>query len=134
MGIDYGSVRVGVAISDPLRIIAQGIAVLKNSTKLFDEIRTIAREYDVETIVVGMPFTVRGERGEKAAEVGQFITRLRDELSLEVVECDERYTSRMAHETLHTMGVPKKKRRSKERIDAMASALILQEYLNDLKR
>lgn len=134
MGIDFGSVRVGVAVSDPLRIIAQSVGVYPNNSSLVDELSNIARQFDVGLVVVGMPYTLKGEKGGKAIEVESFIERLKKQLSVEVVTLDERFTSRIAQQTLIQMGTTKKQRRTnKGRIDAMASALILQSFLDQTK-
>ena len=134
LGIDYGSKRIGVAISDPLNIIARGVKVIPNSPHAFQDIKRLALEYDVEVIVVGMPLNLKGEKGEKSNEVVTFIDELRNETRLDVVEWDERFTSHTAHETLRAMGAKKKQRQSKEKIDEMASALILQGYLDSRRR
>ena len=135
LGIDYGTVRVGVAVSDPLRIIAQSVGTYSNDKKLLDQVARLAQEYDVALVVVGMPFTLRGEKGTKAIEVDAFVNRLKEKLSVDVVTWDERFTSRMAQHTLIQMGTTKKQRRTnKGRIDSMASALILQSFLDQTKR
>lgn len=133
LGIDYGTRRIGVAVSDPLNIIARGVAVIENTPSLFDELKRIVREFDPEKIVVGMPFNLKGEKGVKAQEVELFIARLEGEIELEVVRQDERFTSQQAHQTLRDMGVKKKQRQHKGVIDAMAAALILQGYLDGLR-
>ena len=69
LGIDYGSTRIGVAVSDPLNIIAKGIEVVPNTPRCVERIREIAEEYEVGVIVVGMPFNLKGEAGKKAEEV-----------------------------------------------------------------
>ena len=133
LGIDYGSAKVGVAVSDPLRIIAQGIATLPNDKRLIERLAELADEYDVEIVVVGMPFTLKGEKGQKAMEVEKFIESLTSRLRAEIVTFDERFTSRIAEQTLRQMGTTAKQRRNKGRIDAMASALILQSFLDQTK-
>jgi len=130
LGIDYGEKRIGIAVSDPMKIIAKGIKVIENSANALREIQHIAMEYDVEIIVVGMPFNLKGERGTMAKEVEVFIDKLKGSTGLEIVTWDERFTSHTAHETLRTMGVKKKQRQEKSQIDLMASALILQGYLD----
>jgi len=130
MGIDHGSKRIGVAMSDPLRIIAQGLCAVENSPGAMDKLDQIVREYQPEKIVVGMPFNLKGEKGVKAIEVEEFISVLRHKSNLEVIPWDERFTSKVAHQTLRDMNVKKKSRRIKENIDAMAAALILQSYLD----
>jgi len=130
LGIDFGTRRIGIAVSDPLGIIARGLTVVRNSPQAVTEIARLAAEYDVEKVVLGLPLTLKGQKGEKAAEVEAFAEALRKVLRVDVVFWDERFSSYTAHETLRTMGVRKKARQSKERIDEMASALILQGYLD----
>jgi len=134
LGIDYGARRIGIAVTDPLRIIAKGIAVLENTPGVLDELRRLIEEYAVTEVVVGMPYTLQGEIGPKAKEVEQFIARLEKELHLQVKRFDERFTSRAAQETMIAMGVRRKKRRIKGNIDMMAAALILQEYLESVQQ
>jgi putative Holliday junction resolvase len=134
LGIDFGSVRVGVAVSDPLRIIAQSVGTFANNPTIIDELVRLAKEYDVGLVVVGMPYTLRGEKGTKADEVDKFIATLKVRLAVDVVSLDERFTSRIAQQTLIQMGTTKKQRRTnKGRVDAMASALILQSFLDQTK-
>lgn len=133
LGIDYGTRRIGVAVSDPLGITARGLTVVDNAESAIREIGKIADEYGVGMIVVGMPLNLKGEKGAKAREVEDFAGRLRSELRRTVVCYDERFTTRSAHQSLRDAGIRKSQRRSKERIDMIASALILQNYL-DLAR
>ncbi|MBU1299889.1 MAG: Holliday junction resolvase RuvX [Bacteroidetes bacterium] len=132
LGIDYGSKRIGVAISDPLRIIAQGIEVISNTPAFFDKIKMIAEKYDVEAIVVGFPYNLKGETGQSAKEVQVFIQGLKAVINIPIIEWDERFTSAVAHQTLIDMGVKRKKRQQKSTIDRMAAALILQSYLDSV--
>jgi putative Holliday junction resolvase len=124
LGIDYGSTRIGVAVSDPLGIIAKGIVVIINN----------AHTYSVSKVVVGMPFNLKGEKGQKAVEVEQFIDRLVQETGVEIIRWDERFSSQTAHRTLIDMGVKKMKRREKGQIDEMAAAITLQSFLDSRKR
>ncbi len=130
LGIDYGSKRIGIAVSDPLGIIAQGISVVANSSTVVNDIKKLVHEYGAEMVVVGMPLNLKGEKGIKAEEVEKFITQIEKELQIEVIRFDERFTSKMAHQTLREMEVKKKKRQEKGNIDKMAAALILQGYLD----
>ena len=135
LGIDFGSVKIGIAVSDPLRIIAQSVGTYANDGKILDQIAALAKEYDVALVVVGMPFTLRGEKGNKAREVDTFLDRLKEKLSVDIITLDERFTSRIAQQTLIQMGTTRKQRRTnKGRVDAMASALILQSFLDQTKR
>ena len=130
LGIDYGTVRIGIAVSDPLNIIARGLEVIKNSPASIGRIRQLAEEFDVGVVVVGMPYNLKGEVGKKAQEVEHFIAVLKRSVGREVVSIDERYTSQMAQQTLIDMGVKKKARRAKGIVDLTAAALILQHYLD----
>ncbi len=134
LGVDYGSVRIGVAVSDPLRIIAQSVATIPNNDAATTAIANFVQQYDAEIIVVGMPLTLKGEKGMKAEEVERFITKLSSLVTAEIVRWDERFTTQMAQRTLIDMGTTKKQRRTqKGRVDAMASALILQSFLDQTK-
>jgi putative pre-16S rRNA nuclease len=130
LGIDYGSKRIGIAVSDPLNIIARGLTVIPNSPGKIAEIKRIAMEFAVDKIVVGVPINLKGRRDSMAEEVEEFIRSLESDLKIEIIRQDERFTSRMARQTLLDMNVGKMKRRSKGTIDEMASALILQGYLD----
>ncbi|HTX17137.1 MAG TPA: Holliday junction resolvase RuvX [Bacteroidota bacterium] len=133
LGIDFGSVKIGVAVSDPLRIIAQGLVTLPNDRNIVEKIGSLVVEHEVGLIVVGMPFTLKGEKGVKAKEVDAFVERLKGALDVDVVTLDERFTSRIAEQTLRSMGTTRKQRANKARIDTMASALILQSFLDRTK-
>ncbi len=130
LGIDYGEKRVGLSLSDPLGILAKGIGTLVNDHSLIAKIKSIVDQHDVGQVVIGMPYNLKGHRGVKAVEVEKFIKVLRRELSVPVVSWDERFTSRMAHEAMIQFGMKRKARQDKSRVDEMASALLLQNYLD----
>lgn len=130
LAIDYGSKRVGVAVSDPTQTIAVGVATLKNDGRLFDELRTLVREQDVVRVLVGMPYSEDGRRGSKALEVEQFIERLKRAVDLQIDTWDESYSSVNAHQVFLETGMKRKKRQEKKRVDEMAARLTLQEYLD----
>ncbi len=130
LGIDFGKRRIGIAVSDPLGIIARGVTTLANSPGVIGRIGEIAREHEVETIIIGMPYTLAGAKGQSAEEVESFIVLLRAAFDGEIIAWDERFSSHTAHETLLKMGVKRKARQEKERIDEMAAAIILQGYLD----
>ncbi|MCX6121636.1 MAG: Holliday junction resolvase RuvX [Ignavibacteriales bacterium] len=134
LGVDYGSQRVGLSLSDPLGIIAQPIDALKNDLSLFLNLQQLSIRENVRLIVVGMPFNLKGQQAQKADEVQKFIELLKIKLSIEVVAWDERFTTSMAHQTMRTMGTKKKERQKKDgRIDSMAAAIILQGFLDNTK-
>lgn len=131
LGIDYGRKRVGVAVSDPTGILATGVTVLERTRALAADVCRIAAELGATAVVVGLPLTLRGERGPMAREVQRFVDELGSACGLPVVTVDERFTSAEARETRIAMGVPRRKRRSREDVDRMAAAIILQGYLDD---
>jgi putative holliday junction resolvase len=134
LGIDYGSTRIGVAVSDPLGIIAKGIGVIINNSRKYLSLKEYITTYSISKVVVGMPFNLKGEKGQKALEVEEFIAALIKETGVEVVRWDERFSSQTAHQTLIDMGVKKMKRREKGQIDEMAAAIILQSFLESRKK
>jgi putative pre-16S rRNA nuclease len=138
LGIDFGMKRVGVAVSDPMGIIAQGIDTLVNDSTLLAKITDIVRKMVVGRIVVGKPLKLSGEAGISAVEAAKFAERLRERISREaldvdVVEWDERFTTTMAQRTQLELGVKKKERQKKGNLDRMASQVILQSYLDSRK-
>ena len=133
-GIDYGSKRIGLSLSDPLGIIAQPIEALKNDSSLSTHLQELSNRENVKLIVVGMPTNLKGQHAQKADEVQNFIEQLKEKLSVDVVTWDERFTTTIAHNTVHAMGIKKKERQKKDgRIDSMAAALILQGFLDNAK-
>lgn len=130
LSIDYGTKRVGVAISDPMQIIARGVTTLNNDGTLLEELGTLSRQQDVSLIVVGMPYSDDGGRGAKAKEVERFIERLKTAIDLPVDTWDESNSSVDAHRVFIETGMKRKKRREKKRVDEMAARLLLQEYLD----
>jgi putative holliday junction resolvase len=134
LGIDYGSIRVGLSLSDPLGIIAQPIEAFKNDSFLFENIKHVSQRENVTLIVVGMPFNLKGQKAQKAEEVQKFLDRLKAELSIEILSWDERFTTRIAHDTMIQMGTKKMERQKKDgRIDSMAASVMLQSYLDSIK-
>jgi putative holliday junction resolvase len=134
LGVDYGSERIGLSLSDPLGIIAQPIEALKNDSSLFAHLGQLSIRENVKLIVVGMPFNLKGQQAQKANEVQKFIELLKAELDIEIVALDERFTTTIAHRTMLAMGTKKKERQKKDgRIDSMAAAIILQGFLDATK-
>jgi putative Holliday junction resolvase len=135
LGIDYGTRRIGISLSDPLQIIAQPFDTLPNDKLAIRQICEIVEKEAVDVVVVGMPLNLKGERAQKAQEVERFIESLMGETSAEIVSWDERFTTTMAHQTMREMGTKRQERRSNRgRIDAMAAAILLQSYLDSRKR
>jgi putative Holliday junction resolvase len=117
-------------VSDPLHVIAKGLEVIINSPKALLRIKELADEFDVGVIVVGMPYNLKGEEGAKATEVKHFMDELITITGRTVVSVDERFSSKIAQETFHIMGVKKKQRQTKGNVDLTAAAIILQSYLD----
>ncbi len=135
LGIDYGSVRIGLALSDPLKIIASGFTTIQNDDRCLEKILSIIKEQNVDKIIVGKPLNLKGEMGTKAVEVLQFVKKLQEITSIEIHQIDERFTSVMAQASILAMGTPKKKRQqNKGKVDEVASAILLQGYLDTVKR
>jgi len=135
LGIDYGSERIGLALSDPLGVLARPHETLRNDPTLWHRLKSIVAAEHVLQIVVGMPLNLKGKKGKKAEEVEVFIERLKAETRADVTTWDERFTSTMAHQTLIAMGTTRKSRQNdKGRVDAMAAAILLQSYLDRRKR
>ena len=134
LSLDYGQRRVGVAMSDPLKITAQPYTTWKNRSydALVHEIRHCINEFDVELILIGLPLTLRGERGPTAFKVDKFVAYLSAHIDIPVRVWDERLTTVQAHRVLHSM--EKKPSQHKAKIDQMASVLLLQNYLEFLEQ
>ena len=135
MGLDFGSKTVGVAISDPLLITAQGIEIVrrKSENKLRQTLARIEElivEYGVEEIVLGYPKNMNNTLGERAVKTEEFKASLERRTGLPVVLWDERLTTVAASRVLIESGVRREHR--KESVDQIAAAMILQGYLDSL--
>lgn len=132
MALDVGSKRIGVALSDPLKITAQGLETFQRTTLEEDicGLWQLIDQYEVSQLVVGLPKNMDGTIGFKAEEVRQFIADLTAQRSIEVIWVDERLTTVSAERTLLEADVSRAKR--KKVIDKMAAVLILQSYLDRL--
>lgn len=134
LGLDYGSQRIGVSISDPLGITARPLLTVPRNPKVFLTLKELVQQESVAVIVVGMPYNLKGEKTQKAQEVAAFIEELRATTGCEIIPWDERFTTVIAQQTLRTMGTKRKKRDQKNgALDQMAAALILQSYLDSTK-
>ena len=133
MGLDYGSKTVGVAVSDPLGLTAQGIEIVrrKSENKLrqtLARIEEIAKEYGVEKIVLGFPKHMSNDIGERAEKSLEFKEMLERRTGLPVVMWDERLTTVEADRTMMETGIRRENR--KEYVDMIAAVFILQGYLD----
>jgi putative Holliday junction resolvase len=140
MGIDYGSVRIGVAMSDETNTIAFGKEALLNDNVCFKKIADLVRKNDIVRIVLGYPLNLKGIKSEQTLDVERFEVKLKDYLdknlpgkTVEIILWDERFTSKMAQESLLQSGMKKKKRQQKSNLDIISSALLLQSYIDSMK-
>jgi putative holliday junction resolvase len=133
MAIDYGTKRVGIAMSDPLRIFAKPHSVLANTgfEDLLRGINTLCEQNQVSMVLVGMPYAIDGSYTPKTTETEAFMRRLQEELEQQVIAHDERYSSAEAEEELKKMG--KSWQQARQSVDAMAAAMILKSYLENLQ-
>ena len=130
LGIDYGRKRVGVAVSDPLRIFASALETV-HSAKIIDYLKKYAQEQRIERFVVGYPMNLNGVPSEAAADVDVFLKQLKKHFpDIPVTLEDERFTSVMAHRAMIDGGMKKMDRRDKAAVDKVSAALILQTYLD----
>ena len=129
MAIDFGDARTGVAVCDPLEMLASPFKVIKQKdmAKLVEEIALLASEQNVEKIVVGYPKNMNGSNGERAAKTETLVNKLKLATNLDVVLWDERNTTVLAHKILKDNEVFGKKR--KNIVDAVAAVLILENYI-----
>ncbi len=131
--VDYGEKRLGLALSDELSIIAQPIGMIEMDGKkdAIGEICTLATANHVGEIVVGMPFTLKGEAAQGASHVTAFARDLNQRSGLPVVTWDERLSTKQSERALIESGMRRQKR--KQKVDSVAAALILQSYLDAQK-
>ena len=129
LGIDYGRKRTGLAVTDPLQIVAGNLATVPTHELLQFIKGYIARE-QVERIVIGLPTQLNGQPSESMKDITPFVNRLHKELpDMPVVMYDERFTSTIAHQAMIDGGMKKSDRRDKSRVDAIAATIIRNDYL-----
>ena len=130
LAIDYGKKRTGIAVTDPLRIIANGLATVSTS-ELFEFLSQYITKESVGQIVIGKPIQPNGQPSENLARVEQFVNRWRKiHPELPIDYYDERFTSVIAHQAMITGGGKKKTRREdKGLVDEISATIILQDYM-----
>lgn len=129
LSIDYGKKRTGLAVTDPLQIIPNGLATVATST-LIDLLKDYLSRESVERVVIGEPRQMNGEASENLARVQQFVARFKKLFPTVPIEFyDERFTSVLAHRAIIDSGIGKKARRNKALVDEISATIILQDYL-----
>lgn len=130
LGVDYGDSRVGLAVSDEMRVLASPLPPLQTGSmrKTIDEVAKIARETGAAVIVVGLPLNMNGTEGPQAGKVRAFGSKLGEVSGAEIVYKDERLTTVQAHRAFDQAGVSKSRR--SRLVDSVSAQIILQSYLD----
>ena len=135
LGIDYGDSRVGVAITDPLGFTAQGLETIThngNDKLVLRKLDEILSEYEIDTIVVGMPYNMDGSKTVRAEVTEKFLHKLKCKYNkMKIDTIDERLTTVAAHKTMNFLDVNKHKKRSI--VDTISAVYILETYMNKMK-
>jgi putative Holliday junction resolvase len=134
LALDHGTKRIGVAVSDELKMIAQPLEYIPAEpfAKFLERVKEILRDKQVELILVGLPRNMDGSYGPAALKVQEFVAALRDAVTVSIQTWDERLTSAQAQRFLIQGGMRREKR--KEKVDQTAAAILLQSYLDSLAK
>lgn len=133
LAIDYGNKRTGIAVTDPLQIIATALTTVHSKDLIWFIKDYISKEV-VDLIIVGEPKQMNNQPSETEKQIAPFIKKLKKEIpGLEVIRMDERFTSVMAQQSMIDMGMKKKDRRIKSNVDQISATIILQSYM-ELKK
>lgn len=130
LSIDYGKKRTGIAVTDPLKIIATGLTTIE-TPKLVSFLKDYFSKEPVEEVIIGMPTNMDDSDTHATPLVRKFIEQFKKSFPAIVIsEVDERFTSKMATQAMLEMGLKKKQRQNKALVDEIAATIMLQEYLN----
>lgn len=133
MAIDYGTKRCGIAVTDPLQIIASGLTTVQ-TPQLIPFIKEYLSKENIECIVIGQPKQMNYTDSQNEATIATFIEKLKKNFpQISIEREDERFTSKIAFKTMIDSGLSKKKRQNKALVDEISATLILQSYLNRKK-
>lgn len=131
MAIDYGTKRTGLAVTDPLRIIANGLDTVPTHEVLDYLEKYVARE-PVDIFVLGLPTQMNGEESDSMKQIKPFSLKLQKKFpNIELVYIDERFTSTLAHQAMLAGGLKKKDRQNKALVDKISATIILQSYMEN---
>ncbi|MFM8653554.1 MAG: Holliday junction resolvase RuvX [Verrucomicrobiota bacterium] len=130
LGIDFGTRRIGLALSDPTGTLASPLPFLENTSlkEVVAKFQELVESYGVKTIVIGLPRNMDGSYGPSAQKVRDFITQIQPHIPAEIISQDERLTTVQASRDLSQMGLTQKELRKK--VDSSSAALILQQFLD----
>ena len=130
LAIDYGEKRTGIAITDPLQIVASGLTTVNTNT-LIDFLKDYCSVENVDLFVVGLPKQRNNQPSQSESLIKPFIIKLKSSFpKISIVRIDERFTSKIALRTMIDSGLKKKQRKNKSLIDQISATLILQSYLD----
>ena len=129
LSIDYGKKRTGLAVTDPLQIIANGLTTVPTA-QLYEFVDKYVHAEPVELIVIGEPKQPNGLPSENLARVKEFVARWKKRQTTPIVLYDERYTSVLAHQAMIDGGLGKKARQNKALVDEISATIILQDYMS----
>ncbi|MBX3007706.1 MAG: Holliday junction resolvase RuvX [Melioribacteraceae bacterium] len=129
LAIDFGEKRIGIAITDPLKIFAYPLTTLNNDSKLMDALKEIINKYSVTKIILGIPLREDGSETVISRKVMNFKLDVEMEFNIDIELVDERYSSSIAKDRIIESVVSKKKRRDKSLLDKNAAAVILEDWL-----
>lgn len=130
MAIDYGGKRTGIAVTDELQIIASGLATV-DTKELFSFLENYLKTEKVSKIIVGEPKRMNNEASTIAGVINTFVEKLSNLYpQIEIVRIDERFTSKIAFQTMIDSGLKKKQRRNKALVDEIAATILLQDYMS----
>lgn len=129
MAIDYGKKRCGIAVTDPLQIIANGLTTVP-TPEIFTFLKTYFAKEETTTIVVGEPKRLDGTATHSTLPTEKFVQQLKKEFpAMQIERVDERFTSKIAFQTMIDSGLKKKDRQNKELVDEISACIILQSYM-----
>ena len=133
LAIDYGKKRTGLAVTDPLKLIAGGLTTVETA-KLVEYLQAYMQKEPVERIIVGLPKQMNGQESDNMKNITPFVNRLRNLYpQLPIEYYDERFTSVLAHRAMLESGIGKKARQNKALVDEISATIILQSYMESVK-
>lgn len=130
LAIDYGARRIGIAITDPLRLFSIPLSTIQNDKNMWNSLLRIFNDYEIELVIIGYPLKESGEKSDSTKLVESFCSKLSEKISQKIIYVDERYSSEIAKQRILETVPSKKKRRNKNLVDKNAAAVILQSYLD----
>lgn len=133
MAIDYGGKRTGIAVTDEMQIIASGLTTVATK-ELFAFLTDYFSRENVEKVIIGEPKRLNNEPSQISDEIVKFVEKFKEQFAtIKVVRMDERFTSKMAFQTMIDSGLKKKQRQNKALVDEIAATILLQDYLTYYK-